>query len=284
MRVLSILLLLAAAGASAQDVRPKVLEAVPAILKSPGVPAPVKTAVAKKAVVASANSKVAAVKPNIPPCSDLDKVEKMLPSCDVSLPETRDSVECRVLLKGAGSSTLGTDLEIGRIRGATFSLPASAKEGKVVKLGGTGSGALFAGSVAPADFNKPVGFTLRAFDGAAPLGEKLVVRTTDKVFLGTPDNLAGGAVGVLVGQCDEIKVQPGSRVVCGVCLLSTDNVKEILVSPDAANKEVVSLPLKDGDTELGAVGTASGAESVSRSSGALFVAAAAAAVAAVVAL
>jgi len=38
-----------------------------------------KKAVANKAVVASANAKVAAVKANIAPCSDLATVEKMLP-------------------------------------------------------------------------------------------------------------------------------------------------------------------------------------------------------------
>jgi len=234
-----------------------------------------------------------------PPAPHPPPKKKKKKICDVALPETRDSAECRALLKGAGSS----DLEVGRIRGASvsfsvwpsplppgalappsvphtpntptpplidtaqFLLPAGAKEGKLVKLGGTGHGGMFNGAIAPADFTKPVGYTVRAFDGAAPLGERIALRVKDSSALGTSDNLAGGIVGLLTEQCGEIKVQPGSRVVCGICLLATDNIKSVSVSPDPSNAGVVSLPLADGDTQLGAI--VSGAAGAARGAGAL---------------
>ncbi len=77
-------------------------------------------------------------------------------------------------------------------------------------------------------------------------------------------------------QCDEIKLQPGTRAVCGICLLSADNLEEMAVEADATNKEIVSLPLPDGDTEHGVI--VSGAASARLGVAVIAAAAAAAAV------
>jgi hypothetical protein len=203
--------------------------------------------------------------------------------CDITDSKTRKSIECRTLLKGAAVKELGTAIEVGGIRGARFILPATTADGQKVvsgqrvKMGGAGHGSLFESKVTPADVAKPVGFTLRAFHGAAPIGQRINMTARNFEFLGMPDNLAGGVTGVLTEQCDEIKLQPGTRAVCGVCLLSADNLDELAVEADATNKEVVTLPLEDGDEEYGVI--------VSGAAGArLGVVAAMAAVAAAVAL
>lgn len=190
-------------------------------------------------------------------------------------PATRESIECRMLLKDAGSKELGTAIELGRVRGARFILPANETEGRVVAMGGGSHGALFDGKVTPADASKPVGFTLRAFHGAAPIGQRIKMDVKDFDFLGTPDNLGGGAVGVITEQCDEQKLQPGTRSVCGVCLLKADNLKELALAMDPSNAAIVSSPLKKDDKELGVI--VSGAGSARAAAGATLVAAALAA-------
>jgi hypothetical protein len=190
----------------------------------------------------------------------------------VTDPATRESVECRTLLKDAGSKELGTAIELGRVRGARFVLPANATAGRLVGMGGGGKGALFSGKVTPEDPLKPVNFTLRAFHGAAPIGQRIKMEVKDFDFFGLPDNLAGGAVGVITEQCDEQKLQPGTRSVCGVCLLKAGNLKELALALDPSNAAIVSSDLKKDDKELGVIVSGAGS---ARAAGASLAAAAA---------